>query len=102
MLPTSEPEERRGRYLRAREVTLKAPVNACYGVYWQTGSLLPAIAVHAAWNFRWFQVAALGSHPLLLGQWPTLDLLVLTGVLTTVAASTASRRNLTKRSSASV
>ncbi len=35
-------------------------------VYWQSGSLLPAIAVHAAWNFAWFQVAALGSHPALL------------------------------------
>lgn len=70
------------------------------GVYWWTASLLPVIAVHAAWNFRWFQVAALGSHPSLLGMWPNVDLLVLTGVLTAVAASAASRRNLAKRWSA--
>jgi hypothetical protein len=43
-----------------------------------------------------------GSHPFLLGMWPTLDLLVLTGLLTTVAARAASRRNFAKRWSASV
>jgi membrane protease YdiL (CAAX protease family) len=64
-------------------------------VYWQTGSLLPAIAVHIAWNFDWFQVAALGSHPVILNAWPAVDvpiLLAALAALVAVSAAAARRR----------
>jgi membrane protease YdiL (CAAX protease family) len=65
------------------------------GVYWQTGSLLPAIAVHIAWNFDRFQVAALGSHPVILNAWPAVDvpiLLAALAALVAVSAAAARRR----------
>jgi len=57
------------------------------GVYWWSGSLLPAIAVHVAWNFCWYQVAVLGAQPSLLGMWPALDVPVVIGVLAALAVS---------------
>jgi membrane protease YdiL (CAAX protease family) len=64
-------------------------------VYWQTGSLLPAIAVHGAWNLAWFQDAALGSRPAVLGVWPAIDLPILLAALTALAAlGTARKRRI--------
>ena len=58
-------------------------------VYWWTASLLPALAVHAAWNLSWFQVAALGARPLLLGAWPAPDIAIILVLLAILCAAGA-------------
>jgi membrane protease YdiL (CAAX protease family) len=74
-------------------------------VYWQTGSLLPGVVVHAGWNFGWLQVAALGLHPAVLGAWPAIDVpiaLVALAALAAVSGAAARRRDGRARSSCSI